>query len=49
MTKLLGETTEADAKAAGFKSLGTYIDAWLDKHGEWDPRQAIRQVDESLK
>jgi hypothetical protein len=41
MTKLLCETTEADAKAAGFKSLGTFVDAWLDKHGSWDPREVI--------
>lgn len=41
MTKLLGETTEADAKEAGFKSLGAYVDTWLDKHEEWDPREVI--------
>lgn len=42
MAKTLGEITEADAKAQGFKSLGAFVDAWLDKHGEWDPREVIK-------
>lgn len=41
MTKTLGEITEADAKAAGFKSLGAFVNDWLCKYGEWDPREVI--------
>lgn len=45
MTKLLGELTEADAQAAGFKSLGAFVDAWLDKHGDWDPMETFHEME----
>lgn len=41
MPKLLGETTEADVQEAGYKSLGAFVDAWLDKYGYWDPSEVV--------
>lgn len=41
MAKTLGETTEADAQLQGFRSLGAFVDAWMDKHWEWDPREVV--------
>lgn len=35
------DMTTEKAQEQGFRSLGAFVDAWLDEHGEWDPREVI--------
>jgi hypothetical protein len=40
-TKRLCDLTPADVQALGYRSLGAFVDAWLDKYGYWDPYEVF--------
>lgn len=42
--KSLGDITLAEVKAEGYRSMGAFVDAWIDVFGYWDPQQSLRQT-----
>ena len=43
-SKCLGELTPAEIKAEGYKTMGAFVDAWLDTFGYWDPQQKLQPL-----
>ena len=40
----LGKINEAGARAEGFKSLGEFKKAWMEIHGDFDPKAQVWEI-----
>ena len=46
--KCLGDITIAEIKAEGYKTMGAFVDAWLDTFRYWDPQQKLQPLQMAL-